>query len=55
MPDKAALTDEQKARLYDRLIKTDVIKFRTGPREEGGKMVEKNYIEHGSNRSMVVD
>lgn len=55
MPNKIALTKFEKADLFDRLIKKKVLRWRFGPRAVRGQMVEKNYIEHGPTKSLVVD
>jgi len=54
MSNKIALTESQKAHLFDRLIARDVIRWRTAPREEHGKMVKKTFIEHGATNQMIV-
>ncbi len=54
MSNRIALTEQQKARLFDRLIANDVIRVRYGPREEADKMVEKTYIEHGETKDLIV-
>jgi hypothetical protein len=54
MSNRIALTTEQKAKLFDRLIAGHVIEWRVGPREDGGKMVETTYIKHGDTKDMLV-
>ena len=54
MPTRTALTEKQKAYLFDRLISTHVIERRNAKREVGGKMAERTYIEHGVNKEMFV-
>ena len=54
MSNRIALTEPQKARLFDRLIANGVIVWRYGKREEAGKMVEKTYIEHGATKDLIV-
>jgi hypothetical protein len=54
MPSKIALTERQKARLFDRLMERDVIRWRVGPRLVDGKMVERTYVEHGETKDILV-
>jgi hypothetical protein len=54
MSDRIALTERQKARLFDRLMERDVIRWLVGPREVEGKMVERTYIERGTTNDMLV-
>lgn len=54
MPTYTALTQEQKADLFDKLIATHVIEWRSGKRLVEGKMVERTYIEHGITEDMLV-
>ena len=54
MPNRIALTEQDKARLFDRLIEQDVLRLRVGPREVDGKMAERTYIEHGDTKEMLV-
>jgi hypothetical protein len=41
-----ALTESQKARLFDQLKAQDVLRWRDAPREERAKMVRRIFIEH---------
>jgi hypothetical protein len=54
VPSRTALTEKQKANLFDRLISTRVIEWRSAKREVDGKMAERTYIEHGVNKEMFV-
>jgi hypothetical protein len=55
MSNRIALTEQQKARLFDRLIESDVLRWRVGPREVDGRMVERTYIERGDKKDMFVE
>jgi hypothetical protein len=52
MSNRIAITENDKARLFDRLIEKDVLRVRHAPREEKGKMVEKTFIEHGTTKTI---
>jgi hypothetical protein len=52
MSNRIALTEQQKAWLFDRLIERDVLRWRVGPREVRGEMVDRTYIEHGATKEM---
>jgi hypothetical protein len=54
MSNRIALTEQQKAHLFDRLIETQVIQWRKGPRLVDAKLAERTYIEHGETKSMLV-
>jgi len=54
MSDRIALTEQQKARMFDRLMECDIIRWRVGPREVDGKMVERTYVERGETKDMLV-
>lgn len=53
MSNRIALTESQKAHLFDRLTATHVIEWRTGPRLVDGKLAERTYIEHGVTKEML--
>jgi hypothetical protein len=54
MSNRIALTEKDKAKLFDRLIKKDVLRWRVAPRAVGGKMVERTFIERGKTKDMLV-
>lgn len=54
MSNRVALTEHQKAKLFDQLIEKHVIAWRVGPRMTDGKLVERTYIEHGPAKDMFV-
>jgi hypothetical protein len=54
MPSKIALTEQQKARMFDKLIERDVIRWRVGPRLVDGEMVQRTYVEHGETKDILV-
>lgn len=54
MSNRTALTEKDKARLFDRLFKKGVLRWRVAPRAVGGKMVEKTFIERGKTKDMFV-
>jgi hypothetical protein len=54
MSNRIALTQQQKAHLFDRLIETRVIRWHKEPRVVDGKLAERTYIEHGETKSMLV-
>lgn len=54
MSNRTALTEQEKAKLFDQLIERDIIRWRVGPREMSGKMVERTYIEHGGTKDMLI-
>jgi hypothetical protein len=54
MSERSALTEGQKARLYDQLIASRVIVFRTGTRFTKGTKTETTWIEQGETKDMPV-
>jgi hypothetical protein len=54
MPTHTALTKDEKAHLFDKMIATHLIEWRVGQRLIDGQMVERTYIEHGQNKDMLV-
>ena len=54
MSNRIALTVQDKARLFDRLLERDFLRWRVGPREVNGKMVERTYIERGETKDVLV-
>jgi hypothetical protein len=54
MSERSALTEGQKARLYDQLIASRVIVFRTGTRFTEGIKTETAWIEQGETKEMPV-
>jgi hypothetical protein len=54
MPTHTALTKDEKAHLFDKMIATHLIEWRVGKRLIDGQMVERTYIEHGQNKDMLV-
>lgn len=50
-----ALTESQKARLFDQLKAHDVLRWRDAAREERGKMVRRIFIEHGATKDMLIE
>jgi hypothetical protein len=49
---RIAITEEDKVRLFNRLIEKDVLHVRSAPRVVDGKMVEKTFIEHGATKTI---
>lgn len=54
MSEHSALTEGQKARLYDQLIASRVIVFRSGTRFTKGIKTETIWIEQGETKQMPV-
>jgi hypothetical protein len=54
MSEYSALTDEQKARLFDRLIASRVVVFGSGTRFTKGIKTETAWIEQGETKQMPV-
>lgn len=54
MSNRIALTEQNEARMFDRLFERDVLRWCVGPREVQGKMVESTYIERGETKDMLV-
>jgi hypothetical protein len=54
MSERSALTEAQKARLYDQLIASGVIVFRTGTRFTKGIKTETTWIEQSETKDMPV-
>jgi hypothetical protein len=54
MSERPALTEGQKARLYDQLIASRVIIFRTGTRFTKGIEIETAWIEHGETKEIPI-